>query len=81
MLTFPQLRKSLYKQGPQIVQWVASSVIEEASLEPNGAVRITNFVTRRSYILPTHYRELSMRIVPKDELVQLGDLLPKSLRN
>lgn len=79
-MTFHELRKYLHNFGPQMVQWGESGIVEQAKMMKNGAVRITNVATRKSYILPKGYECINLRIVDKNEMVILGSLLPKGKR-
>ena len=81
MLTYKYLRNYTHNHGgKQIIEWTKSKIVEIATVEKNGAIRITNVVSGKSYTLPRKYQELEIRLVKKDELVSLGQLLPKSLR-
>lgn len=79
-MTFKQLRNKIANNGPQAIRWLNSSIIELATIEPNGAVRITNAISKKSYILPTHYVDLKIEIIQMNEVITLGDLMPKSMR-
>lgn len=76
-MTFKELQKSLAK-GPRAIRWTNSRIVEIASLQSNGAVRISNFVSGKSYILPRKHSEWMLNLVPEGTtMVTLGDLMPK----
>lgn len=78
-MTFSKLRRELTDAGrPLAVKWTQSDIVEVASLESNGAVRITNVITKNSYILPRRV-EVHVEILT-DGLVSLGQLFPKSMK-
>lgn len=74
-MTFKALRKALHHATP--IRWTRSGIVERAAKEPNGAVRITNFITGRSYVLPHSYAEVNVEVIGYSETVRLGSLLPK----
>lgn len=77
-MTFKALRRYLHDNGASMVRWTRSGTVEMANIEANGAVRITNAVTKKSYILPKrddHHLEIFT-----SSHVRLGDQLPKGMR-
>jgi hypothetical protein len=78
-MTFKELRHLLI-WGPQTIRWNKSGIVELAQLQRNGAIVITNVISRKSYHIPKRYNELNITIVPPHEMVALGDLLPKNMR-
>jgi hypothetical protein len=79
-MTFRKLRRELTKENPKVIRWIASGIVELARLEPNGAVSISNSISGKQYFLPKKMTEFNIEFIPKDALVALGDLIPKSMR-
>jgi len=75
-MTFNQLKESL-KNGPRAVQWTKSQIVEIASLEKNGAVRITNIISDKSYILPRKNSEWILNLIPEGDWIKIGNLSPR----
>jgi hypothetical protein len=76
-MTFKQLRNALIKDGPFYIKWNRSGIIEYAEAEANGAVRVTNLISGRSFILPRKYAQFDITIVDWASFIRMGSLLEK----
>lgn len=74
-MTFTQLRKYLHHH-PGFIRWTNSGIVEYAEVEENGAIRVTNVISKKSYILPKRTDKLHVEIY-KESVIALGSLMPK----
>lgn len=77
-MKFKRLRQLAVSQGNKIlVRWEKSKIVELVTVEYNGALRVTNLISKHSWIIPYNYdNDLKLEIV-KEDYVSLGSLLPK----
>lgn len=80
-MTFRQLRNQLVGRGYTVIRWNNSGIVEAAHVTETGAVVITNMITRRTFKIPHRYADIDVTVLGGDELVALGDLFPKGMRN
>jgi hypothetical protein len=81
MMTFKELRRFLANNGSSGIRWNKSGIVELAVLELNGAVRVINIISQKSYILPKMYKEVDISIVLPHELVSVTSLAPREMRH
>ena len=81
-MTFKELRNEL-KNGPRLIMWVKSGIIEGAFIHTNGGVIIKNLITKHQYFIPSKYSELNIIVIDESKAghVTMGSLLPKHMRN
>lgn len=79
-MTFKKLRREISGRGPVPIVWNKSGIVELAEVTNSGGISITNVITKKSYRIPPHYKNLDLTVLDRNQLVTLGSLLPKEMR-
>lgn len=79
-MTFHELRRRISDKGQVPIRWNKSGIIEAAKVTPSGGIQVTNIISGKFYRIPPHYKSIDVTVLEGDQLIRLGDLLPKGTR-